>query len=224
MYKIMIVEDDMTIGSILGKHLEKWGYQIVIITDFAHVLDTFLETKPDMVLLDISLPFYNGYYWCSQIRQTSKAPIIFMSSKSDAMDLVMAMNVGGDDYITKPYDLEIVTAKITALLRRSYDYRGDSEVMIYGPARLNTSKAELYIDDTPLNLTKNEYRIFLCLLEHKGTIVSRDRLMQTLWDSESFVDDNTLTVNVTRLRKKLDDYGLNGCIETRKGQGYILND
>lgn len=224
MYKIMIVEDDMTIGSILGKHLEKWGYQIVIITDFAHVLDTFLETKPDMVLLDISLPFYNGYYWCSQIRQTSKAPIIFMSSKSDAMDLVMAMNVGGDDYITKPYDLEIVTAKITALLRRSYDYRGDSEVMIYGPARLNTSKAELYVDDTPINLTKNEYRIFLCLLEHKGTIVSRDRLMQTLWDSESFVDDNTLTVNVTRLRKKLDDYGLNGCIETRKGQGYILND
>lgn len=224
MYKIMIVEDDMTIAEILGKHLEKWGYQVVITRDFSDVYKLFLNESPALVLLDITLPFFNGYYWCSQIRQTSKVPIVFISSKNTPMDMVMAMNLGADDYVSKPFDLDVITAKVTALIRRTYDYRSEVQGIAYREAWLNLAEAALYYKEQKVNLTRNEYRIFQYLLENKGKIVSRDALMQKLWDSECFIDDNTLTVNVTRLRKKLDDAGLSKCIETKKGLGYILND
>jgi len=223
-YKILIVEDDAVIAGILGKHLEKWGYTCVTVRDFSEVDQLFYREKPALVLMDIVLPFFNGYYWCEKIRQTSKVPVIFISSRDMPMDTVMAVNVGADDYITKPFDLDVVTAKVTALLRRTYDYQEDIQGAYYRGAFLNFSEASVYVDGRKTELTKNEYRILRCLIEKKGAVVARDTLMQKLWDSDCFIDDNTLTVNVTRLRKKLADAGLGKCIETKKGLGYMLND
>lgn len=224
MYKILIVEDDMTIAGILGKHLEKWGFESVIVTEFTSVDKIFLKESPSLVLMDITLPFFNGYYWCSKIRQVSKVPMIFISSRNEPMDMVMAVNMGADDYIIKPFDLEIVTAKVTALLRRTYDYHEDLQGLYFSGAFLNFTETVLYFKDNRIELTKNEYKILRCMAENKGKVVSRDVLMQKLWDSDCFVDDNTLTVNMTRLRKKLTDAGLAKCIETKKGLGYVLND
>lgn len=224
MHKILIVEDDMTIADIVGKHLEKWGFDTVVTEDFSAVDKIFLKETPSLVLMDIVLPFFNGYYWCEQIRRSSKVPIIFISSKNTPMDMVMAVNMGGDDFITKPFDLDVLTAKVTALIRRTYDYHEDVTGQYYRGAFLNFSEAVIYNNGIKTALTKNEYKILNCLMVHKGTIVSRDMLMQSLWDSDCFIDDNTLTVNVTRLRKKLSEAGLEGCIDTKKGLGYILND
>lgn len=225
MYKILIVEDDRTIAAAMSACLGQWGYECLAVRDFSNVYKEFLDFKPHVVLMDISLPFYNGYYWCAQIRKVSKVPMIFISSQGEPMDMVMAMNMGADDYMTKPFDLTVLTAKVTALVRRTYDYQGDvQQGLAFGSAFLDTSEAALYVGDAHVDLTKNEFRILKLFIERKNTLVSRDELMQALWESENFIDDNTLTVNVARLRKKLEAAGLGRCIETKKGLGYIFNE
>jgi len=222
MYKIMIAEDDAVIASALKNHLTKWAFEVMCVADFKDIIGQFKEFSPDLVLLDIMLPFNNGFYWCSEIRRTSSVPVIFISSASDNMNIVMAMNMGGDDFIAKPFDLGVVTAKIQALLRRSYAYHGHMNVMEHGGVVLNLGDAMLTYGGERLELTKNEFRIMQELMENAGRTVSRESIMERLWQSDSFIDDNTLTVNMTRLRKKLDDIGLDGLIKTKKGMGYAI--
>ncbi len=224
MYQILIVEDDKTIESNLITSLLKWGFKASGITDLANVITEFTNQNPQIVLMDISLPFYNGYYWCSEIRKISKVPIIFISSNSDNMDIVMAINMGGDDFITKPFSMEIVVAKVQALLRRAYDYRPETNNVEHKGAVLNLSDASLYYNNEKIDLTKNEFRILQVLLENKNEVVSREKIMKKLGDSDSFIDDNTLTVNLNRLRKKLEANALTNFIETKKGLGYIVHD
>ena len=177
---------------------------------------------PQLVLMDIKLPFYNGYHWCSRIREVSKVPVIFVSSASDNMNIVMAVNMGGDDFIAKPFDLDVLTAKIQVLLRRTYDFAGQNTVLEHRGALLNLGDATLTCGETRVDLTKNELKILQVLMENKGKTVSRDVLMQRLWETDSFVDENTLTVNVNRLRKKLEAAGLSEFIRTRFGVGYLV--
>ena len=224
MFKIMIVEDDPTIARLLASGLRKWGYDAYPCEDLSDVTAEFLRTGPHMVLMDCTLPYCNGYHWCENIRRVSTAPIVFISSNTGSMDMVMAMSMGGDDFITKPFDMNVVVAKIGAILRRAYDFAGTQVAASYRGATLDAGQSVLRVDERKLELTKNECRILQTLLEHKGTVVGRDTLMQRLWDSECFIDDNTLTVNVARLRKKLDDFGLVDFIATRKGQGYLMED
>lgn len=224
MYKILIVEDDQTITDVLERHLTKWNYQVSHVTNFDCVLETFVEDAPDLVLLDISLPFFNGFYWCSEIRKVSKVPIMFLSSASDNMNVVMAMNMGADDFIAKPFDLEVVIAKIQAILRRAYSFGGQTHLLEHKGAVFNLSEASILYQGEKLDLTRNDFKILQLLLENKGHTVSRDSIIKRLWESDSFIDDNTLTVNMTRLRKKLDSIGLNEFIVTRKGLGYIIEE
>ena len=224
MYRIMIVEDDPTIARLLASGLRRWGYDAFVCDDLADVAAACAHTAPHMVLMDCTLPYCNGYHWCDAIRKTSTAPIVFISSNTGSMDMVMAMSMGGDDFITKPFDMNVVVAKIGAILRRAYDFAGTQVAAAYRGATLDAGQSVLRLDERKLELTKNECRILQTLLEHKGTVVGRDTLMQRLWDSECFIDDNTLTVNVARLRKKLDDFGLVDFIATRKGQGYLMED
>ena len=220
--KILIVEDDSVIASAMASHMVAWGYAVRCVADFRHVLEAFADFDPQLVLLDIGLPFYNGYYWCNRIRMQSKVPIIFISSASDNMNIVMAMNMGADDFIAKPFDLDVLTAKVQALLRRAYDFGGSSRLIQHRGAILNLDDGTVCYGDQKLELTKNEFRILQVLLENRGRTVSRDILMQRLWETDSFVDENTLTVNVARLRRKLEGCGLDGFIVTRKGQGYMV--
>lgn len=222
MYKILIVEDDAVISETIKKHIETWGCDAKCVRDFGNVIGEFADYSPELVLLDISLPFYNGYHWCSEIRKLSKVPIIFISSASDNLNIVMAMNMGGDDFIAKPFDLSVLTAKVQALLRRTYDFAGTSQLIEHGGAVLNLSDGTLTYSGRKLELTKNEFKIMQLLMENRGKIVSRDSIITRLWESDSFVDENTLTVNITRLRKKLDGVGLFGFITTKKGTGYII--
>lgn len=222
MYKILIVEDDETIAGGLKTHLERWNYQVECITDFKSVMDEFLVFEPQLVLLDIVLPFFNGFHWCQEIRKISKVPIIFLSSANDNMNIVMAMNMGGDEFIEKPFDLNVVTAKVQAVLRRTYEFRGTADVMEWNGVILNLSDATVLYEDQKLELTKNEFKILQILLEQAGQIVSRENIMTRLWDSDEFIDDNTLTVNVARLRKKLEKAGLKDKIITKKGIGYMV--
>ena len=222
MYKILIIEDDLVMAGAIKKEMEAWGNEARYVEDFAKVLETFAEYGPHLVLLDITLPFYNGYHWCSEIRKVSRVPIVFLSSASDNMNIVMAMNMGGDDFIAKPFDLNVLTAKLQAILRRTYDFGNAEQVLECRGAVLNTSDASLTYQGEKLELTKNEYRILQTLYENLGKVVSRDTLMQRLWETDCFVDENTLTVNVTRLRRKLDGIGLQNFIVTRKGMGYLL--
>ena len=222
MYKIMIVEDDPTIGKLLASALQKWGYQALLCDRLDAVPEEFARLKPHLVLMDISLPYFNGYHWCEEIRKQSTAPIVFLSSNTGAMDIVMAMSMGGDDFITKPFDMNVAVAKIGALLRRTYDFAGDKALPAHRGATLDAAQSLLLYGGEKLELTKNESRILQTLMEHKGTVVGRDTLMQRLWDSDCFIDDNTLTVNVARLRRKLEDFGLADFIVTRKGQGYLV--
>ena len=224
MYKILLVEDDPTITEVLERQLAKWGYEASHVTDFKHVLETFVQQAPHLVLLDISLPFYDGYHWCGEIRKISKTPVLFISSASDNMNLVMALNMGGDDFLAKPFDLNVAIAKIEALLRRTYDFGAGVNALACRGAVLDLKDASLHYNSQKLELTKNEFRILQTLLENKGQIVSREKLMLKLWDSDEFIDDNTLTVNVNRLRKTLKDYGFNDCIVTHKGQGYSIHE
>lgn len=222
MYKIMLVEDDITIAEEVSAHLERWGYEVCTVSDFEHVTEEFLTAEPQLVLLDILLPFYNGYYWCSQIRRLSNVPIVFLSSASDNMNIVMAMNMGGDDFICKPFSLEVLSAKVQAILRRSYESRKDMHLLDYQGVILNLADASILWGERQIELTKNEFRIVELLFERGGQTVSREELMKKLWDNECFVDDNTLTVNMTRIRKKFEEAGLTDFIRTKKGIGYQL--
>ena len=222
MYKILIVEDDNTIAERLASHLKKWNYKTVCVRDFKNVMEEFKKTDPQLVILDIGLPFYNGFYWCQEIRKVSKVPVLFLSSASDNMSIIMAVNMGGDDFIAKPFDLEVLTAKVQAMLRRTYDFTGQSAVLEHKGAMLNLTEAALFYEQEKIELTKNEFKILQVLMENKQKVVSRDTLMVKLWESDSFVDENTLSVNVNRLRKKLESVGLCDFIVTRKGIGYQI--
>lgn len=222
MYRIFLVEDDETIARLIKKHLEKWEYEVSTVQDFGNVLVEFAACDPQLVLLDIRLPFYNGHYWCTQIRQVSKVPIIFLSSVSDNMNIVMAMNMGADDFIPKPFDLEVLTAKVQALLRRSYDFAGSSSMLEHKGMLLNLSDATILYQEQKVELTKNELKILQTLIENKTQVVTRETLMTRLWESDMYVDENTLSVNVNRLRKKLTSIGLEDSILTKKGIGYQI--
>ena len=222
MYKILIVEDDETIASTVEKRISAWGYEARRVSDFRNVISEFAAFDPQLVLLDVMLPFYNGYHWCNEIRKISKVPVIFLSSAADNMNIVMAMNMGGDDFVSKPFDLDVLIAKIQAVLRRTYDFNGQTGLLEHRGAILSMSDAVLTYQGERVNLTKNEYRILLTLMENKGKIVNRDLLMTKLWETDSSVDENTLSVNVTRLRKKLAEAGLENYIITKKGIGYMV--
>jgi len=222
-YQIFIVEDDPTIAKLMGRVLEKWGFSVCCVSDFSAVLTEFRTASPHLVVMDVSLPYYDGYYWCEQIRRESKVPILFVSSHTDDMDAIMAVNLGGDDYITKPFAPELLTAKINALLRRAYSYTAEPPVLEACGALL-ASDGTLSYDGQKIELSKNEFRILKILMEHKNQIVTREVLIKALWESEDFIDDNTLTVNVNRMRKKLSESGLDDLISTRKGEGYLIHD
>lgn len=222
MYRILIVEDEEIIAGIVKKHLESWGYEVCCITDFEHVLQEFIRFSPQLVLLDLKLPFYNGFHWCDEIRRISQVPILFVSSAADNMNMVMAMSRGADDFITKPFDMDVLTAKVQAVIRRSYSFGASANLVEYKGAVLNLGDSTLSVDGEKLDLTKNELKILQILFEHNGKVVSRDSIMTKLWESDSFVDDNTLTVNMTRLRRKLSGVGLQDFIVTKKGLGYMV--
>ena len=219
---MLIVEDDTGIFSEIEKAAKMWNIESAPIMDFRFVMKTFAEYQPHIVLMDISLPFFNGYYWCEEIRKVSNVPVIFISSASDNMNIVMAMSMGADDFITKPFDMGVLMAKIQAMLRRTYDFAVNLSVMEHKGAILNTADNTLTYNGEKIDLTKNEYRIVLTLMENRGKTVSREKLMEALWKTDSFVDENTLSVNVNRLRKKLDSAGLENFIETKFGLGYIV--
>ena len=219
-YRILIVEDDRGIADAIAAHMAQWGLHTETVTDFRAVLSDFARVQPHLVLMDISLPFMSGYHWCSEIRKASPVPVIFISSASDNMNIIMAMNMGGDDFIAKPFDPGVLVAKVQALLRRAYDSGASAPVLEHNGALLNTGSGVLTFAGKKIDLTKNEYRILLTLMQNKGKIVSREKLMDALWQTDAFVDENTLSVNVGRLRKKLDAAGLTDFIVTRFGMGY----
>ena len=222
MYKIFLVEDDGVISSEIKKHLQRWGYDVYCAGDFNNVTEEFIKFDPQLVLMDISLPFYNGFYWCTEIRKLSKIPVVFISSASDNMNIVMAVNMGGDDFIAKPFDLEVLTVKVQAILRRTYAYNEQTAYQEHNGVLFNSMDGTLVYRNQKLELTKNEQRIIQLLYENIGKIVSREQIMKRLWDNDCFVDDNTLTVNITRLRKKLEDASIENFIQTKKGLGYML--
>lgn len=221
-YKLFLVEDDGVIAGEMKRHLEKWGYEVVCATDFRNVMAEFAACNPQLVLLDIGLPFYNGYYWCGEIRKVSKVPVLFLSSASDNMNIIMAVNMGGDDFVAKPFDLEVLAAKIQAVLRRAYSFQEASSLLEHGGVILNMTDMSFLYKGEKHELSKNEFRILQILFENAGNTVTREEIMRRLWDDECFVDDNTLTVNVNRLRKVLEGAGLEDFILTKKGVGYQL--
>ena len=223
MHKILIIEDDEIIAKSIEKELCNWGFTAKRITDFQDIIPKFVEFDPQLVLLDITLPFFNGYHWCTEIRKLSKVPIVFISSASDNMNIVMAMNMGGDDFIAKPFDLHVLIAKIQAILRRTYDFSTQSNLLEHNGAILNINDNSISYKGEKIELTKNEYKILQTLLENKGKTVSRDNLMIKLWETDNYVEENTLNVNITRLRRKLEGIGLKNFIKTKKGLGYIIN-
>ena len=222
MHKILLVEDDEVIRQQVKKILEQWGYEVVLVEDFMEVLSIFVKEEPHLVLMDIGLPLFNGYHWCQEIRKVSKVPIMFLSSRDQAMDIVMAINMGGDDFVTKPFDQNVLLAKIQGLLRRSYEFGKDQSLLEYMGVILNLKAMDLVYQGEVVSLTKNEFQILQVLFERSGNIVSREDLMKELWNSDFFIDDNTLSVNVARLLKKLEAVGLKDFIETKKGVGYGL--
>lgn len=222
MYKIFMVEDDEIIARSIREHLQAWNYDVCCVEDFSNVVAEFVRFDPQLVLMDITLPFFNGYHWCSEIRKISKVPVIFLSSAADNMNIVMAVNMGADDFIPKPFDLEVLTVKIQAMLRRSYDFAGTGSMLEHKGAILNLNETTLTYQEQKIELTKNEFRILEILMENKEKVVSRETLMTKLWESDNYVDENTLSVNVNRLRKKLEALGLEKFILTKKGIGYRL--
>lgn len=222
MYKLLIIEDDTGIADAIKIQAEMWNLEVSIVENFRNVLQEFVQFQPHIVLLDIGLPFFDGYHWCGEIRKISNVPIIFISSASDNMNIVMAVNMGADDFIAKPFDQSVLMAKVQAILRRTYDFSSSVPVLEHRGAFLNTGDNTLTYNNKKIELTKNEYRIILCLMENKGKVVSREKFMEKLWETDSFVDENTLTVNINRLRKKLDAAGLENFIKTKFGVGYII--
>ena len=224
MYRLLIIEDDKGIAEAIKTQAEMWGMQAHMITNFREVMAEFAKVDPHIVLLDIGLPFFNGYHWCGEIRKVSKVPIIFISSASDNMNMIMAMNMGADDFIAKPFDQSLLIAKLQALLRRTYDFSASVPVLEHRGALLHTGEQSLMYGEEKISLSKNEYRILFVLMENKGRVVSREKLMEQLWETDCFVDENTLSVNVNRLRKRLDSAGLSDFIQTKFGVGYLIED
>ena len=222
MYKILIVEDDMMIAKTLSSHLEKWDYEVRYVKDFKNVMNDFLEFDPQLVLMDIILPLFNGFHWCTEIRKIAKTPIVFLSSASDNMNIVMAVDMGGDDFIAKPFDPSVLMAKIRAVLRRTYDLGDRVPVIERGGAVLNLNDETVTHGGQKVQLTRNEFRILQTLMESRGKVVSRETLMTRLWEYDLYIEENTLTVNMTRLRKKLSGIGLTDFITTRVGSGYVV--
>lgn len=223
MYKIMIVEDEEKIRDILKKSLEKWSFEVYAVEDFNSIFEEFVRLEPQLVLMDVNLPVCDGFYWCSKIRSISKTPIVFLSSRSSNMDIVMAVNMGGDDYITKPFSIEVLVAKINAVLRRAYSYAETSlDTLEFNNVVISLKNNTVYYNDETIELTKNEFKILYVLMKNHDNIVSREDIMQELWQDENFIDDNTLTVNINRLRKKLKEIGLVDFIKTIKNQGYVI--
>ena len=222
MYRILVVEDDPGIAQAVCAHLRQWELEARCVQNFRAVMDEFTAFDPQLVLLDISLPFFNGYHWCTQIRSVSRVPVMFLSSAAENMNIVMAMNMGGDDFIAKPFDLNVLLAKVQATLRRTYDFAAPAPTLEHRGTVLNTADASLMYQGQRIELTKNDYRILQTLLERKGSVVSRETLMEKLWETDSFVDENTLTVNIARLRRKLEAAGLPDYITTKKGLGYLI--
>ncbi|UUC43718.1 response regulator transcription factor [Clostridioides difficile] len=224
MFKIMVVEDDVSLKNIIAECLTKWGHNVHQIENLENIIEEFKNYKPQLVLLDINLPFYDGFYWCNEIRKISKVPIIFISSRNSNMDVIMGVNLGADDYIQKPFSIDVLVAKVNALLRRTYNFvDNNSNQIIHNGVTLDLSTATINYEDNTIELTKNEIKILHELMKYKGQIVSRNKLMKKLWDNDWFVDDNTLTVNVNRIRSKLNEIGLKDFIETKRGLGYIIN-
>ena len=224
MYKIYVVEDDKGIADGISQCLSAWEMEVSVVSDFRNVLGEIRELDPHLIIMDITLPYMGGYHWCQEIRKTSNVPIIFISSATDNMNIIMAMNMGADDYIPKPFDQSVLIAKVQALLRRTYDFNQGSFTLTAGGAVLNTNDNTLTFDGKKIELARNEYKILLVLMQNKNKVVSREKLMESLWETDSFVDENTLTVNVARLRKTLESAGLKDLIKTRFGVGYILED
>ncbi|WP_034440003.1 response regulator transcription factor [Clostridium ihumii] len=222
MKKIMLIEDDLDVTRELALSLRKWGFEVETIDQFNNIVKEFIEKKPSLVLMDVNLPFYDGFYWCEKIREFSKVPIIFLSSRDSNMDIIMGMNNGGDDYITKPFSMEVLISKINALLRRSYDYSASDSLIYYDNAVLDVEKCIFSYMDNKIELTKNEMKILSLLIKNKGKVVSREKLMMSLWNDDEFVSDNTLTVNITRLRGRIRELGLEDVIKTKKGIGYFI--
>lgn len=223
-YRLMIIEDDRGIAKAIKEKAEQWDLQVHCIENFHSVMKEFADFHPHIILLDITLPFFNGYHWCSEIRKISKVPIIFISSASDNMNMVMAMNMGADDFIAKPFDQSVLMAKIQALLRRTYDFAASVPVLEHRGALLDTGDQTLTCGGERIPLSRNEYKILRILMEEKGKVVSREKLIEQLWETDCFVDENTLTVNVGRLRKRLDAAGLEKFITTKFGVGYLIED
>lgn len=224
MYRLFIVEDDEGIAKAVKAQAEMWDLQVCIAKDFRNIMTEFAEFSPHIVLLDIALPFFNGYHWCAEIRKVSKVPVVFISSASDNMNTIMAINMGADDFIAKPFDQSVLMAKLRALLRRTYDFSQSVPVIECRGALLDTGNSTLTYGGEKISLSKNEFRILLILMENKGRVVSREKLMEELWSTDSFIDENTLSVNVNRLRKRLDAAGLCGFITTKFGVGYLVGD
>ncbi|HBG0756347.1 TPA: response regulator transcription factor [Clostridioides difficile] len=224
MFKIMVVEDDVSLKNIIAKCLTKWGHDVHQIENLENIIEEFKNYNPELVLLDINLPFYDGFHWCNEIRKISKVPIIFISSRNSNMDVIMGVNLGADDYIQKPFSVDVLVAKVNALLRRTYNFvDNNSNQIIHNGVTLDLSTATINYEDNTIELTKNEIKILHELMKYKGQIVSRNKLMKKLWDNDWFVDYNTLTVNVNRIRSKLNEIGLEDFIETKRGLGYIIS-
>jgi len=222
MYKILLTEDDLMLSRVMQRQIESYGNEVRCVSDFGNVLGEFIEYKPQLVLMDIMLPCKDGYFWCNEIRKVSKVPIVFISSASDNMNIVMAISMGGDDFIAKPVDAMVLNAKVQAILRRTYELNGETQVTEFCGAILDLADYSVTNGSERAELTKNEFRILQALIENKGKIVSRDMLMMKLWQDDLYVEENTLTVNVARLRKKLEQVGLRDVIQTKTGSGYIL--
>ena len=220
-WKIFLVEDDKVIAEEIERHLEFWNYEIKIAEDFQNIFDDFKNFHPDLVLMDVTLPFYNGYHWCKIIRKNSKVPILFISAADENLNLIMAMDLGADDYLTKPFELELLQIKIRALLRRAYEYI-ETRNIFYKDIRLDCDKMIISRENKERELTKNEFKILEILLEKPGKVVNRDEIIDKIWQTDSYIDDNTLTVNVMRLRKKLEDINIFDLIKTKKGVGYYV--
>ena len=220
--KILLIEDDKTIASVLGEELLQWGYQTEVIHDFNNVLEEFKAFEPDLVLMDITLPYYNGFYWTQKIRQGSNVPIIFISSHTESIDMIQAIQFGADDYITKPIDIAVTRAKIQAIIRRTYDYSVDTDRLLYKDLTLSLSSARLEGKNFSLDLTRTELLILEVLFNMKEKIAKREEIINHCWQGDDFIDDNTLAVNMTRLRKKLSAAGLSNLTQTKKGIGYFL--
>ncbi|HFI0626433.1 TPA: response regulator transcription factor [Streptococcus suis] len=222
MQKIFLVEDDKTISQLVAKNLTNWGYQVQEVKDFQTILKQIDDFQPHLIILDISLPFFNGYYWCQEIRKTSRVPIMFLSSHDQPMDIVMAINMGADDFVTKPFEMTVLLAKIQGLLRRTYDFVGEQSLLWFEQVALDLKTMQVSYTEAVEELTRNEFQILRVLFEHGKEVVSREALMRELWNSDIFVDDNTLSVNIARLRKKLTELGLPDLVATKKGVGYGL--